>query len=32
VAVLSSEMLTLRKAPSGWLITQVDWAFQPLQP
>jgi mono/diheme cytochrome c family protein/ketosteroid isomerase-like protein len=32
VAVLSSEMLTLRKAPSGWLITQVDWASQPLQP
>ncbi|MCJ0824801.1 c-type cytochrome [Luteimonas sp. 50] len=32
VAVLSSEMLTLKKAPNGWLITQVDWVSQPLQP
>ena len=32
VAVLSSEMLTLKKAPNGWLITQLDWVSQPLQP
>lgn len=30
-AVPSSEMLTPKKAPSGWLITQVDWSSQPLR-
>ena len=30
VALLSTEMLTLRKAPSGWLITKIEWASDPL--
>ncbi len=32
VAMLSSEMLTLKKSGNTWLITRVDWASQPLQP
>jgi ketosteroid isomerase-like protein len=32
VAALSGEMLTLKKGRNGWLITQVDWSSQPLQP
>jgi mono/diheme cytochrome c family protein len=30
VALLSTEMLTLRKAPSGWMITKIEWASDPL--
>ena len=30
VALLSTEMLTLRKASSGWLITKIEWASDPL--
>jgi mono/diheme cytochrome c family protein/ketosteroid isomerase-like protein len=30
VALLSTEMLTLRKAPSGWLITKVEWTSDKL--
>jgi hypothetical protein len=30
VGVLSTEILTLRKAPSRWLITKIEWASDPL--
>jgi mono/diheme cytochrome c family protein len=30
VALLSTEMLTLKKTPAGWLITQVEWASEKL--
>jgi hypothetical protein len=30
IALLSTEMLTLKKASGGWLITQVDWASEKL--
>jgi ketosteroid isomerase-like protein len=28
IALLSTEMLTLKKAPAGWLITRIEWASQ----
>jgi ketosteroid isomerase-like protein len=30
VAMLSSEMLTLKKTPKGWLITRIEWASEKL--
>lgn len=30
MALLSTEMLTLKKTPAGWRITQVEWASEPL--
>ncbi len=30
IALLSTEMLTLKQTPAGWLITRVEWASQRL--
>jgi mono/diheme cytochrome c family protein len=30
IAVLSTERLTLKKSPNGWLITRVEWTSEPL--
>ena len=30
IALLSTEMLTLKKAPTGWLITRIEWASDKL--
>ena len=30
IAIASTEILTMKKTPSGWVITQIHWASQPL--